>query len=73
MDFVLGFPRLSTGHDTVWMIVDRLTKLAHFLSMRKSDSGSKLGKLYVRKIVRLHGVSISIVSDRHGRFIWFIS
>ncbi|KAK8940812.1 hypothetical protein KSP39_PZI010806 [Platanthera zijinensis] len=68
MDFVHGLPRSQKGNDAIWVIVDRLTKVSHFLPMRKDDPVEKLAKLYVDSIVRLHGVPHSIVSDRDGRF-----
>ena len=68
MDFVTGLPRSQRGHDAVWVIVDRLTKTAHFLPIRVSDSVDVLSRLYIREIVRLHGVPVSIVSDRDPRF-----
>ena len=68
MDFVIGLPRTFRKHDAVWVIVDRLTKSAHFLPIQQSDSLDKLAKLYVAEIVRLHGVPISIVLDRDPRF-----
>lgn len=68
MDFVSGLPRSPTGHDTIWVIVDRLTKSAHFLPIKKADPASKLGKMYIREIVRLHGVPVTIVSDRDSKF-----
>ena len=68
MDFVVGLPRCRNGHDTLWVIVDRLTKSAHFLPIRNSDSLDKLAQLYVREIIRLHGTPVSIVSDRDPRF-----
>ena len=68
MDFVVGLPRCRSGHDTIWLIVDRLTKSAHFLPIRNSDSLDKLAQLYVREIIRLHGTPVSIVSDRDPRF-----
>ena len=64
MDFVVGLPRCQSGYDAIWVIVDRLTKLAHFLPMKNSDSMEKLAELYVKEIVRLHGTPVSIVSDR---------
>ena len=69
MNFVTGLPRSLRGHDAVWVIVDRLTKSAHFLPIRLSNSAEDLGVLYVREIVRFHGVPVSIVSDRDPRFI----
>ena len=68
MDFVVGLPRFRSGHDTIWVIVDRLTKSAHFLPIRNSDSLDKLAQLYVREIIRLHGMLVSIISDRNPRF-----
>ena len=68
MDFVVGLPRCRNGHDTIWVIIDRLTKSAHFLPVRNSDSLDKLAQLYVREIIRLHGTPVSIVSDRDPRF-----
>src|SRR3954467_11095666 len=68
MDFVSGLPRSPNGHDSIWVIVDRLTKCAHFLPVRKTDSLAKLSQLYLHEIVRLHGVPLSIVSDRDPRF-----
>ena len=68
MDFVVGLPRCRSGHDTIWVIVDRLTKSAHFLPIRNSDSLDKLAQLYVREIIRLHGTPVSIVLDKDPRF-----
>ena len=68
MDFVVGLPRCQSGYDAIWVIVDRLTKSAHFLPMKNSDSIEKLAELYVKEIVRLHGTPISIVSYRDPRF-----
>ncbi|XP_071924879.1 uncharacterized protein [Coffea arabica] len=69
MDFVTGLPRSQKGFDVVWVIVDRLTKSAHFLRMSMSFSLEKLVKLYTEEIMRLHGIPISIVSDRDPRFV----
>ena len=68
MDFVTGLPRTQRQHDAIWVIVDRLTRSAHFLPVNIEDSLEKLAQLYVDEIVRLHGVPISIVSDRDPRF-----
>nr|GEU36233.1 retrotransposon protein, putative, Ty3-gypsy subclass [Tanacetum cinerariifolium] len=67
MDFVTKLPRTSSGYDTIWVIVDRLTKSAHFLPMREDDSMDKLTKLYLKEVVTRHGVTISIISDRDPR------
>ena len=69
MDFVSGFPRTARGHNAVWVIVDRLTKSAHFLGMKTTDTTETLSQLYIREVVRLHGVPLSIVSDRDSRFV----
>ncbi|PKU80890.1 hypothetical protein MA16_Dca009302 [Dendrobium catenatum] len=68
MDFMSGLPRSRQGHDAIWVIIDRLTKSAHFLPIRLTDSIEELAMLYVAAIVRLHGMPKSIVSDRDGRF-----
>ena len=68
MDFVTGLPRTQRQNDAIWVIVDRLTKSAHFLPVNVEDSLEKFAKLYVHEIVRLHGVPVSIVSDRDPRF-----
>ncbi|KAL5805446.1 hypothetical protein ACOSQ4_028179 [Xanthoceras sorbifolium] len=68
MDFVTGLPLTRSKHDAVWVIVDRLTKSAHFLPVRTDYSLDRLAELYIREIVRLHGVPVSIISDRDPRF-----
>ena len=68
MDFVTHLPRTSRRHDNVWVIVDRLTKLAHFLAVWMTFTLEEFCRLYVREIVRLHGVPMSIVLDRDPRF-----
>ncbi|CAL2272040.1 unnamed protein product [Prunus armeniaca] len=68
MEFVFKLPRTSKGHDGIWVIVDRLTKSAHFLPIKETYSLSKLAKLFVDEIVRLHRAPMSIVSDRDARF-----
>ena len=69
MDFVIHLPRTPQGHDAVWVIVDRLTKLTHFLGVRMTFTLEIFCLLYIREIVRLHGVPVSIVSDRDPRFM----
>ncbi|XP_074346826.1 uncharacterized protein LOC141685630 [Apium graveolens] len=68
MDFIVGLPRTKSGHDAIWVIIDRLTKSAHFLPINEKSSLDKLVHLYVREIVLRHGVPVSIVSDRDPRF-----
>ncbi|GKG23208.1 putative reverse transcriptase domain-containing protein, partial [Tanacetum coccineum] len=68
IDFVTKLPRTSSGHDTIWVIVDRLTKSAHFLPIREDYKMERLARLYLNKIVSRHGVRISIISDHDSRF-----
>ena len=68
MDFVVGLPKKTNGYDAIWVIVDRLTKSAHFLPIKVTYSLEQLADLYVRDIVRLHGVPMSIISDQDSRF-----
>ena len=68
MDFVIGLPLTGRKHASVWVVVDRLTKSAHFLPVRTDYSLDKLAELYIKEIVRLHGIPISIISDQDPRF-----
>ena len=68
MDFVTGLPRTQRHYDAIWVIVDRLTKSAHFLPVNVEDYLEKLAQLYVDEIVRLHGVLVFIVSDQDPKF-----
>ncbi|GJV18445.1 putative reverse transcriptase domain-containing protein [Tanacetum coccineum] len=69
MDFVMGLPRTSSGYDSIWVIVDRLTKSAHFLPMKKTDSMEKLTRQYLKEVVVGHGVTgVRSVQDRGYRF-----
>ena len=69
MDFVTHFSQTPWRHDVVWVIVDRLTKSAHFLMVRMTFTLEEFYRLYIGEIVRLHGVPVSIVSDRDPRFM----
>ncbi|GJU56572.1 putative reverse transcriptase domain-containing protein [Tanacetum coccineum] len=68
MDFVTKLQRTSSGQDTIWFIMDRLTKSAHFLPMRKDYKMDRLARLYLNEIVVRHGVPVSIISDHDSRF-----
>ncbi|GJV73792.1 putative reverse transcriptase domain-containing protein [Tanacetum coccineum] len=68
MDFITKLPRSSQGFDTIWVIVDRLTKSAHFLPIRENDPLDKLARLYLNRIVARHGIPALIICDRDGRF-----
>jgi transposase InsO family protein len=68
MDFIVELTRTQAGHNSIWVIVDRLTKVAHFIVVKTTYSGAKLGELYMSRIVWLHGVPKKIVSDRGSQF-----
>ncbi|GJT97626.1 hypothetical protein Tco_1093144 [Tanacetum coccineum] len=68
MYFITKLPKTKSGHDTIWVIVDRLTKSANFLAIREDYTIERLAMLYINKIVARHGVPVSIISDRDGRF-----
>ncbi|GJV90185.1 putative reverse transcriptase domain-containing protein [Tanacetum coccineum] len=68
MDFVNKLPKTSTGQDKIWVIVDRLTKSAHFLPMKETDSMEKLTRQYLKEVVSRHGVPVLIISDRDSKF-----
>jgi transposase InsO family protein len=68
MDFIIGLPRTHARHDLIWVIVDHLTKVAHFIPVKMAYSGAKLAKLYMLRITCLHGVPKKIVSDRGSQF-----
>ncbi|KAI3797465.1 hypothetical protein L1987_32722 [Smallanthus sonchifolius] len=68
MDFITKLPRTSSGHDSIWVIIDRLTKSAHFLPIREDYKVEKLARIYIDEIVSRHGVPLNIISDRDARF-----
>ncbi|GJR77794.1 putative reverse transcriptase domain-containing protein [Tanacetum coccineum] len=68
MDFVMKLPRSSQGYDTIWVIVDRLTKSAIFVPMRETDPLEKLARMYLKEVVTRHGIPVSIICDRDPRF-----
>ncbi|GJQ91438.1 reverse transcriptase domain-containing protein [Tanacetum coccineum] len=68
MDFVTKLPKTSQGYDTIWVIVDRLTKSAIFTPMRETDPLDKLARLYLKEVVTRHGIPVSIICDRDPRF-----
>ena len=67
MDFVVGLPLTEKKNDSVWVVVDRLTKSSHFLPVRIDYSLDNLAELYIKEIFRLHGIPLSIISDRDPR------
>ncbi|GJU21460.1 putative reverse transcriptase domain-containing protein [Tanacetum coccineum] len=68
MDFITKLPKTAAGYDSIWVIVDRLTKSAHFLPMRETDSTEKLTRMYMKEIVARHGIPVSIISDHDSHF-----
>ncbi|GJW61809.1 putative reverse transcriptase domain-containing protein [Tanacetum coccineum] len=68
MDFITKLPKTTNGYDTIWVIIDSLTKSAHFPPMRENDPIEKLMRLYIKEVVTRHGVPVSIISDRDDRF-----
>jgi hypothetical protein len=68
MNFIMGLSRTQLGYDSIWVIVDRLTKVAHFIPVKTTYSGPQLAELYMSTIVCLHGVPKKIVSDRGTQF-----
>nr|GEV60053.1 putative reverse transcriptase domain-containing protein [Tanacetum cinerariifolium] len=68
MDFITKLPKSLHGFDTIWVIVDRLTKSAHFLLIRENDPLDKLARLYLNRILSRHEIPISIICDHDGRF-----
>ncbi|GKB89327.1 putative reverse transcriptase domain-containing protein [Tanacetum coccineum] len=68
MDFVTKLQNMATGQDTIWVIVDHLTESAYFMPMRENDSMEKLTRQYLKEVVSRHGMPVSIISDRDGRF-----
>jgi hypothetical protein len=72
MDFIVGLPRTRDGYDSIWVVVDRLTKVAHFIPVKTTFTGARLAELYISRIVCLHGVPKKIVSDIGTQFTsWF--
>src|SRR5690242_10817706 len=69
MDFIVGLPNTSRHHDLIWVIVDRLTKVAHFLPVHTTDKAQKYAELYIDRIVCLHGLPRTIVSDQGAPFV----
>jgi transposase InsO family protein len=68
MNFIVGLPRTQAGYDSIWVIVDHLTKVAHFIPIKTTYSGAKIVELYMSKIMCLLGVPKKIVSDRGSQF-----
>jgi hypothetical protein len=68
MDFIVDLPRTCTGYDSIWVVVDRLTKVAHFIPVKTTYNSVVLVELYISRVVCLHGIPKKIVSDRGTQF-----
>ena len=68
MDFIVRLPRTQKGYNSIWVVVDRLTKVAHFIPVNTTYSGARLAELYISRIVCLHGVPKKIIFDRGSHF-----
>ncbi|KAI3754852.1 hypothetical protein L1987_54644 [Smallanthus sonchifolius] len=68
MDFITKLPRTPSGYDTIWVLIDRLTKSAHFLAIKETDKMEKLTRIYLKEVDSRHVVPISIISDHYARF-----
>ena len=68
MDFIIGFPKIAGNFDSIFVVVDKLTKVAHLIPTRTSASAVDMAQLFIKKIVRLHGIPARIISDRDVNF-----
>ena len=69
MDFIVGLPKTAKGYDSIWVVVDRLTKSAHFIPVKTGYKSHQYAELYIARVVSLHGVPKTIISDRGSQFV----
>ena len=69
MNFVLGLPTTQRGHDPIYVVLDRFSKIAHFIACKKTNDATNIAKLIFSKIVKMHGLSLKIVSDIDTKFV----
>jgi hypothetical protein len=69
MDFIVGLPRTAKGFDSIWVIIDRLTEIAHFLPVKTYYPGITYAQMYIARILSFHGIPKTIVSDRGPQFV----